>query len=285
MELLTPSLPEVWFQKPGFGGMCDHIARCAAICYDSEPKTGEDAEIFVRRLIKMGHGRALEFGTVFLNYDPELYPDYEKYIRSGNRDVKMRISDDDKIHITLNLRTWMNGERTTERLDLLKGFWMERTDHPLRATIYYPCISRGIADEFRTHTTLSTLMQSTRYVNKNKEYGVQFVLPYWAREMKRCGLDISILEDALAKIDEAYKKLIESGRLRQEAREVLPLCVSTEMVQCGFVGYDDEGWDNFLRLRTAKDAHPDAIKIAKLVKVCMDDFQRIAKFYSNKEAK
>ncbi len=281
MELIYPQEPEVWFQKPGFDGMCDHVARCAAICYNSEPKTGEEAERFVRRLIKMGHGRALEFGTVYLDYDHDLNPDYDKYIKSGNRDVKVKVTDDGKAYITLNLRTWMNGERTTERLDLLKGFWTERTEHPLRATIHYPCISRAIADEFRTHTTLSTLMQSTRYVNKDEKNGVRFVMPYWASELEKCGGDISILKDALGKVDEAYKSLIESGRLRQEARDILPLCVSTEMVQCGYVDYEDEGWPNFLRLRTAKDAHPDAQWTAKEVKLWLEiDFQNIVKLYS-----
>jgi len=69
MKLIPAAKPELWKQEKGFIGMCEHIARCAAICYDSKPKTGGKAVDFVNRLIKMGHGRALLLWSSLLRYD------------------------------------------------------------------------------------------------------------------------------------------------------------------------------------------------------------------------
>ena len=56
------------------------------------------------------------------------------------------------------------------------------------------------------------------------------------------------------------------------------MCVKTEMVQCGLVGVDNSGWDNFLHLRTAKAAHPDAQWMAKEVHKLLNDERTRLKF-------
>ncbi len=39
MYIYKPMKPEVWIQGTGSVGMYEHVAKCAAICYNSTPKT------------------------------------------------------------------------------------------------------------------------------------------------------------------------------------------------------------------------------------------------------
>lgn len=59
-----------------------------------------------------------------------------------------------------------------------------------------------------------------------------------------------------------YLKSIEDGLTPQQARNLLPLSLKTEIVMTGFI--DD--WKHFFDLRTANDAHPDIQVIAKELK-------------------
>ena len=55
-----------------------------------------------------------------------------------------------------------------------------------------------------------------------------------------------------------YLSLLKAGWTPQQAREVLPLSVKSELISCGF----KDAWDNFFYRRCAKDAHPMAREIA-----------------------
>ena len=52
--------------------------------------------------------------------------------------------------------------------------------------------------------------------------------------------------------------LIKMGYTAQQAREVLPLAVKSELISCGF----EDAWSNFFYRRCANDAHPMAREIA-----------------------
>lgn len=270
MKLIEPQSPEIWRQEPGFIGLCEHIARCAAICYDSKPKTGGAAVDFVKRLIAMGHGRALEFGTLyFANVYLADFEDYKCYVHIDPRD-----GESAWVNLRVALRTFGNIDAVEECCDNLT----EDIDKSPRVTVHYPAIARSIADEFRTHTTISTLMQSTRYVKQGKDGDVEFVCPSFFEKSKLDVRTRMIYAAALSEAEYAYSALIESGCKPQDAREVLPLCVKTEMVQCGIVGDENSGWDNFLHLRTAKDAHPDAQWMAKEVHRILNEEAATIKF-------
>ena len=244
--LIKAAAPEVWEQGEGFIGMCEHIARCSSICYNSTPKRGGEAVDFVSMLIKKGHGRALEFGTVYKE---------EEEVPKGRTWSKSNCVDG-RILTTYNLR-----ELIERRGYDLKAVEKEAETRPgynykRRVTFHYPALSRAIADEFRTHTELSTMMRSTRYVSAEGEGGLAVVEPDWygtATPQKQ-----SHFMRAMEAAQDHYSMLLEMGLKRQEARDVLPLAVATEMVQCGF----GEAWDNFLQLRCSKAAHPDARALA-----------------------
>lgn len=243
MKIIEMQAPEIWEQKPGFVGMCEHIARCAAVCYDSVPKEGGAAVDFVRKLIKMGHGRPLEFGTV-------VYPGGGKLHQAFW--TQLRASDWPDGFAETNLRELLDSGIP---LDEVEGGCIDLA--PIRLTIHYPALSRGIADELRTHITLSSLMRSTRYVDAGKGGEVEFVRPYWLNN----AAELEQLKRALYDAEQSYKTLLASGRKKQEAREVLPLCVKTELVQCGFPA----AWGNLVRQRTGAGAHPDARWLAQKV--------------------
>lgn len=55
-----------------------------------------------------------------------------------------------------------------------------------------------------------------------------------------------------------YFKLLKKGCKPQEARQVLPNALKTEIVVTGF----ESDWKHFFELRTAGSAHPDIRKLA-----------------------
>ena len=171
MRLMPPASPEIWRQEPGYVGLCEHIARCAAICYNSEPKRGGEAVDFVKTLIRKGHGRPLEFGTLHVRNvredDLSCRPDLRSYVhRDGN-------------WVWTNLRAWLQIYGDLDDIEEVCDDFTADIDRSPRVTVHYPAIARGIADEFRTHATLSTLMQSTRYVRQGKDGDIEFVRPSW----------------------------------------------------------------------------------------------------------
>ena len=78
------------------------------------------------------------------------------------------------------------------------------------------------------------------------------------------GLSVASIEWFTAMLDAeaSYMNLIKMGCTAQEAREVLPLAVKSELISCGF----EDIWENFFYRRCAKDAHPMAREIATKVR-------------------
>ena len=116
--------------------------------------------------------------------------------------------------------------------------------------------NRGVTHEQVRHRIAAYGQESTRYVNYKK--GVNYIQPVfdWAtggeyRTIKQ--LDIfDVWFDTLEYIENAYIKMIKLGCPPQEAREVLPNSLKTEIV----VTANIREWRHILKLRTAKTAHP-----------------------------
>lgn len=249
MNIIEPSV-ELWKQGSGIQGMYDHIERCARICYRSENKGKVTSEQFVKALIKNRHFRCCEFGTVVLASPKNLYKKAIWWLRSV---FNPWVKRDKKNHFYItNLRYII--EHYPKNWEEQIANMVDVDVNQYRPTFHWH-ISRGIADEFRTHVMLSSLMESTRYVNYNKT-GLEFVKPTWWESYKFLGNDS--FWGALAIIEKNYYKMIEDGFKPQQAREILALCTATNFVQCGF----RDAWDNFFNLRCDKAAHPDAIHIA-----------------------
>ncbi|MGD9210685.1 MAG: FAD-dependent thymidylate synthase [Desulfobacteraceae bacterium] len=123
--------------------------------------------------------------------------------------------------------------------------------------------NRGVTHELVRHRLAAYSQESTRYVNyKNRE--MAFIKPVWweesTDEQKECFLT------ALKEAEAHYNHLIASGWKPQQAREVLPNALKTEIV----VTANLRQWRHIFTLRTAKAAHP---QIISLMRDCLEGFK------------
>lgn len=274
MKLVNQSF-EILEQKDfSLKGIKQFIERCGRVCYKSEDKiTDTSYEKFVDMLINRGHFRPLEFGTVYLampadSIIPISRNGWAKYLSNpyskGGKTCK--VNEEVRVAITTNYRVIIENHWE----DDLKYICEPTEYHPKRYTVHF-IISRGIMDEFRTHVALSHLAESTRYCNysKNKFNNVvTFIIPNWCKSLVEGSIqeyspfeintDEVIFMNSIQNAQNSYLSLLKAGWTPQQAREVLPLSVKSELISCGF----RDAWDNFFYRRCAKDAHPMAREIA-----------------------
>ena len=259
-----------------------HIEYCARISYKSQDRITDDSyEKFVNMLEKRDHTRPLEFGTVHLKM---ILPDFEGFIHSlltigmlNNIWIKHAYKGD-VIYITTNYRYYLD---IIKYFPNVKKYFTEEDNeyYPKRYTVHF-ITSRGIMDEFRTHVGLSHLAESTRYCNYSKDKfdnQITFIQPSWIILDKEIAPinELCLLSGQydrenpnlryLASLVEAnytYILLLNKGWTPQQAREVLPLSIKSELISCGF----EDIWENFFYRRCAKDAHPMAREIATKVR-------------------
>ena len=169
MKLIDPKV-ELWNQGNTVDEIWEHIARCARVCYQSEPrKNGETGEQFVNRVILHNHSydeiakdrklqeklhlSVLEHGTVYLTI-PRFYfnLNFKGYPYTHTvSNVKAR-------YITTNMRMLIeNGQ-----MDVLKYLCIPTKHHALRKTFSLWTNIGGIRDTNR-HRVQSISEESTRY--------------------------------------------------------------------------------------------------------------------------
>ena len=260
-------------------------------CYKSEDKiTPTSAKEFVDRMVKSGHGAMLEHGTVYLQLlgvflDPDdvdiAYGNYivHHYINNPYSKVKI-IHDEDwkaNVYITTNYRVMVENNW----LDDLFYLCNPTEYHERRYTVKFIC-DRGVSHEFVRHRVFSFAQESTRYCNYSKDKfsnELTFIIPTWLTLPESnyiyCDGDwvdinkqvIQISEDEanahsfLVTLDCSeyqYTQLINNGWKPQQARQILPNALKTELVMTGF----ESDWKHFFELRCDTAAHPDARKLA-----------------------
>lgn len=237
-------------------------------CYKSEDKMTEDsAKEFVDRMIKSGHGAMLEHGTVYLQLigtylDPEdstiSFGNYvvNHYINSKYSKVKI-IHDDEwksNVYITTNLRVLVENNW----LEDLKYQCDPTEHHEKRITAKFTC-DRGVSHEFVRHRVFSFAQESTRYCNYSKDKfsnELTFIKPSWWDELGTTHKQD--FELFLEHCEDQYLEFVGQGWRPQQARQVLPNALKTELVMTGF----ESDWEHFFELRCSKAAHPDARKLA-----------------------
>ena len=98
-----------------------------------------------------------------------------------------------------------------------------------------------------------------------------FIIPCWIKDLKEgnyydiCSYNCREINpskewfDACINAEFSYTDLIEGGWKAEQARDILPLSLKTELYMCGFA----EDWEHFCRLRDDKQhAHPQAYELA-----------------------
>ena len=113
--------------------------------------------------------------------------------------------------------------------------------------------NRGVTHELVRHRMCSFAQESTRYVKYDGE--MEFIKPVWidsdlVTEMNTRTKHIWI--QSMKKAESDYKKLLEEGWKAQQAREVLPNSLKTEIV----VSANMREWRHIFKLRCSKAAHP-----------------------------
>lgn len=124
-------------------------------------------------------------------------------------------------------------------------------------TLRFIC-DRGISHEIVRHRPASYCQESTRYCNYSKgDFNGQITV------IEPCFLEpgTSAYEhwkDACKGAEMAYFELLNDGCSPEQARDVLPTSVKTELVMTATA----EEWLRFLELRTSAAAHPQMREIA-----------------------
>lgn len=298
MKLINQSF-EILEQEPGLQGIYKQIELAGRTCYKSLDKITEtSAEGFVNRMIASKHYAMLEHGTVYLQFkgSPNNNP-LHKYL--SNPYSKVNIIQDafsvnqgdpdlyDKVKAYERKRKWAGDTYyvTTNYRVLVENDWLEDLEylceptefHEKRATVRF-ITDRGVSHEFVRHRVFSFAQESTRYCNYSKDkFGneLTFIIPSWI-EMEEgrittdsFGCPTKVNEETydflsgLGASERSYFRLINRGWKPQQARQVLPNALKTELVMTGFVS----DWEHFFRLRTSIIAetgkpHPDASALA-----------------------
>ena len=264
--------------------------RCS---HKSEDKITEtSAKDFVGRMLNMKHLATCEFGTVYLELKDVILnrTDYEtlmgnyfadRYLRDKYSRVFIKSHIRDAFHdiyVTTNYRVLVENNW----LDDLRYLCKPTEYHHKRYTVKF-ILDRAIANEIVRHRKFSFLQESTRYClySSNKfNNELTFIIPCWFEEMNQgiikfeeglykdtyCfqftegnkGKSCSIWYKAMREAEEHYIELINLGWKAEEARDILPLSLKTELYMCGFA----EDWEQFFKLRTASNAHPQAKELA-----------------------
>lgn len=271
-------------------GIKKHIERCARVSYKSEDKiTDTSYEKFVNMLESRGHNRPLEFGTVYLSrisqkednmewLDKYAYNPWSKF-SFGNGSTRINGELRNTIYVTTNYRV-IKEHHWEDDLQYL----CEPTEYHYKRYTVHMILDRGVMDEFRTHVGLSHLAESTRYCNYSKDKfnnELTFIDPCWeiktaneriTPEGTHMSSDSLEFLTALNEAEDHYLSLLAKGWTPQQARSVLPLCIKSELISCGF----EDAWTNFMRRRSPKygdpGAHPMAAEIAD--KLCEEFLKR-----------
>jgi hypothetical protein len=185
MRLVKNSVQR-YIQKPGIDGMYEMIRDNAAVCYQTDvEKMKLSPKDFVHQvLLANAHTRPLEFGTVYLKL-PSAYKDmfcdgqpsdtfltYSKFRYVADWDNP----ENSCWYVTTNFRCIMQGGWETDEdafehnynsnyLSIMEKYWCEPTVHHHPRTCYDIIASRGVTDDLRTHITLSSVCESSRFCN------------------------------------------------------------------------------------------------------------------------
>lgn len=267
-------------QDKGLEGIYKQIELGSKVCYQSTHTITEDsAEKFVKDvLIKNGHGRPLEHGTVYLNihWNNSIHTIFEDVFRFYNnnkyskcvREVVDTSAQSDlcpDLFITTNMRVLVENDR----LDDLKYLCEPTEYHEKRVTVNVVC-DRQIQTEIKTHTTLSSTFESTRFCNYNKDkFGNELTFiesdNFPNLEIKHSPAYNNTWEVLMSAYEESeayYMTLIEAGVKPQFAAKVLPFGIKGEGYITGFIS----DWEHFFKMRTPENAHPDIQDISKGIK-------------------
>ena len=224
--------------------------------YDENGRS-KTAKEFVERMIKMNHGSTLEHGTVYLEFPFGRGADMMYGLLKYTSVRKNPNILDSPVYVTTNYRVLVENNL----LDDLE-FLCEPTEfHEKRTTFRLTC-ARVQADSFVRHRVFSFLMESTRYCNySNGKFDKEITIVKPTRWDELSG-NTKLLKLAWGASEYYYMELIKNKVKPEDARDLLPLQLKTELIMTG----TESQWNEFFKLRISDHAHPDAKYIAEQIK-------------------
>lgn len=247
---------------------------------------------------KSSHMSVLEHATVYLvvNIQNPFYPHmcYKYKDNHYSKTCNLIINDTiEGICITTNLRVIIENDW----LDDLKFIANDISNHVKRYTFSF-ITNLGVSRELNRHRCHSISEESTRYCNYSKDKfgnGLTFIIPEWL-DLEECNIDdtdkdfihlpnqyrfdgtlanlvdgdknLTVEGEWLAANVRAqihYLNLLKKGWKPQQAREVLPLNLKTQVVHTAF----EDDWKDFIALRSdgiSGAPHPNIKVLADKVK-------------------
>lgn len=283
------------------------IEKCGRVCYKSEDKITEDsAEKFVANIIKRGHEAVLEHASFIFQVSYNVYEDIRKKVMfvENRYPVKMylRFTDSDGYVVSGNVRAWRDFFRfsgvppymndfveanpilfpefkSDSPFNLERGEWSIRqiSTNEIVSTyqrlvhedvsVKFIC-DRGVTHEIIRHRPASFCQESTRYCNYSKDgFGGEITV------IKPMSFDCSdspyrIWKRSCENAETAYFDLLEEGCTPQEARDVLPNSLKTELIMTAPL----MEWCHFFNLRMSPAAHPQMQEVASYAYDAMNSF-------------
>lgn len=260
MKIIAPSVKQLVYE-PTIEDMFKAMAESAYVCYATDPDKAKlsPKEFIEKNIIPNDHGRVLEFGTVYLKipwcHTHETTKLVSFFRNNPYSEVKFYgRAEDPSWLITTNYRVIVENHLEDE----MKVYFKYTDFHPKRYTAEF-ILSRGASDDFRTHVTLSSISESSRYCLYSKDkFGneLTFVEPYW---IDIPGHDIN--EFTLESFKEQERIYLEGAKLgmkAQQLKRLYPLGGKTKLRLCGF----KKAWDNFFYRRCDPHADPECIRLA-----------------------
>ena len=247
---------------------------------------------------KSSHMSVLEHATVYLvvNIHNPFYPHMCRKYKSNHYSKTCNLIINDTIEgicITTNLRVIIENDW----LDDLKFIANDISNHVKRYTFSF-ITNLGVSRELNRHRCHSISEESTRYCNYSKDKfgnGLTFIIPEWL-DLEECNIDDTDkdfihlpnqyrFDGTLANLVDGDKNLTVEGEWLaanvraqihylnllkkswkpQQAREVLPLSLKTQVVHTAF----EDDWKDFIALRSdgiSGAPHPNIKVLADKVK-------------------
>ena len=283
------------------------IEKCGRVCYKSEDKITEDsAEKFVANIIKRGHEAVLEHASFIFQVSYNVYEDLiEKVMFVENRypvKIYLRFTDSDGYIVSGNVRAWRDFFRFGGVPPYMNDFVEDnpilfpefKNDSPFSlkggkrsirqissnklvstyqrlvhedVSVKFIC-DRGVTHEIVRHRPASFCQESTRYCNySNGKFGgeITVIKPCFFKENSTRYLNwFAACESA----ETAYNAILEDGGTPQEARDVLPNSLKTELIMTAPL----MEWCHFFNLRMSSAAHPQMQEVASYAYDAMNSF-------------
>lgn len=265
-----------------------HIEAAGRTCYKSEDKiTDDSAKKFIRKILKSGHLSVIEHATTgfaVMDNDIMAIAGKEKFLECGGGIVSGNYrawleAMERSVELSIAFQPYLQKEcpvifgpglclAPSSDISPLSDRENEMLPIEIRAAHTYATVrfvtNRGVTHELVRHRVCAFSQESTRFVRYDGE--MEFILPAWSHltldqfnagtpgaARLNIGNDAErIFAAACEYAEEHYQMLLREGWAPQQAREVLPNSLKTEIV----VTANLAEWKHIFNHRCSGAAHP-----------------------------